>query len=91
MHETPLLSDMEIFPMITLNEEIKTGFGGEPLDPRAWVRLQATHCQATQSVLTFLCSPDGHTRLVKFENFRQPCGVVAAASKEAARTGLLKI
>jgi hypothetical protein len=86
-----LLSDMEICPMIMLNEQIKTGSGGEPLDPGDWVRLQATHCQATQSVLTLLCSPDGHPRSVKFENFRQLCGVEAAASKEAARTGLLKI
>jgi hypothetical protein len=91
MHETTLLSDMEIFPMITLNEEIKTGSGGEPLDPGDWVRLQATHCQPTQSVLTFLCRPDGHPRSVKFENFRQPCGVEAAACKEAARTRLLMI
>ncbi len=49
------------------------------------------HCRVTQSVLTFLCSSDGRSRKVKFEKFRQPCGIQAAACWEAVETGKLKI
>jgi hypothetical protein len=85
------LSDVEICPMVVPSEEVKTGSRGEPSKSGNWVRLQATHCQETQLVLTFLCGPDGHSRAVSFEKFRQPCRVEAAACKEAARTWLLKV
>jgi hypothetical protein len=55
------------------------------------MKLSVVHCQATQSVLTFLCSSDGRSRKVKFEKFRQPCGIRAAACWEAIETGKLKI
>jgi hypothetical protein len=66
---TTSLSDVEICLMVMPSKEAKIGSGEEPSDPGNWVRLQAMHCQATQSVLTFLCSPDGYSRAVKFEKF----------------------
>jgi hypothetical protein len=39
---------------------------GGQLDPGDWKKLSALHCQATQSVLTFLCSLEGWSRMVKF-------------------------
>jgi hypothetical protein len=46
---------------------------------------------ATQSVLTFLGSLDSRSRKVKFEKFRQPCGIQAGACWEAVENGKLKI
>jgi hypothetical protein len=43
------------------------------LDTRQWRRLPAIHCMAMQSSLSFMCGPDGRTRKVKYEKFRQPC------------------
>jgi hypothetical protein len=77
--------------MIKLDEEIKKGTRERSLDMSDWVRLRVTHCQAMQSVLTFTCSPECYGRSVKFERFRQPWGVEAAACREAAGTGLLKV
>jgi hypothetical protein len=56
-----------------------------------WMKLPAVHCQATQSVLMFLCGSDGRLRKLKFEKFRQPCGIRAAACREAVETGTLKV
>ena len=46
---------------------------------------------AMQSSLSFMCGPDGRTRKVRYEKFRQPCGVQPAACWEALRSGRLKV
>ena len=46
---------------------------------------------AMQSSLSFMCGLDGRTRKVKYEKFRQPCGVQPAACWEALKNGRLKI
>ncbi len=70
---------------------IKTLTMGEQLDPSYWRRLPAVHCQATQSVLTFMCVPDSWMGKVKFEKFRQPCGIQATACWEAVESGRLRV
>jgi hypothetical protein len=64
---------------------------GEGLGTDDWLRLEAIHCQATQSVLSYTCSPEGHAWTVRFEGFRQPYGMDAAAYWEAAVTVVLKV
>ena len=49
------------------------------------------HCMAMQSSLSFMCGPDGRTRKVKYEKFRQPCGVQPEACWEALKSGRLKV
>jgi hypothetical protein len=64
---------------------------GEGLDPDHWKRLPAVHCLATQSVLPFMCGLDGRTRMVRYEKFRQPCGIQPAACWKALKSGRLEI
>jgi hypothetical protein len=64
---------------------------GEKLDPGHWRRLPAVHCQATQSVLTFTCSPSNQMGNVKFEKFRQPCEIQATACWAAVESGKLRV
>jgi hypothetical protein len=49
------------------------------------------HCQATQSVLTFMCGLDGRTNKVRYEKFRQPCGIQPAACWEVLKSNKLKV
>jgi hypothetical protein len=63
----------------------------EQLDAEQWKRLPAVHCMASQSSLSFVCGPDGQTRKVKYEKFRQPCGIQLAACWDALESGRLKI
>jgi hypothetical protein len=48
------LSDVEICPAVTPGREARMEVGENSPDPDDWVKLSAVHCQATQSVLTFL-------------------------------------
>ena len=61
------------------------------LDEKQWVRLPAVHCVAMQSSLSFMCGPDGRTKKVKYERFRQPCGVQPMACWEALKSGRQKV
>jgi hypothetical protein len=63
----------------------------EQLDAKQWKRLPAIHCVANQSSLSFTCGPDGQTRKVKYEKFRQPCGIQPATCWEALESGRLEI
>ncbi len=65
-------------PVVTGNEKGISAVG-EQLDPNHWRKLLAVHCQATQSVLSFMCGLDGQTKVGKYEKFRQPCGIQPAA------------
>jgi hypothetical protein len=63
----------------------------EELDAKQWIRLPAVHCVAMQSSLSFMCGLDGRSKKVKYEKFRQPCGVQPTACWEASRSGKLKV
>jgi hypothetical protein len=63
----------------------------ERLNPRYWKRLPAIHCIATQASLSFMCRLDGRMRKVRYEKFRQPCGIKPAACWRALESGELEI
>ncbi len=61
------------------------------MDERQWTRLPAIHCVAKQSSLTFTCGLGGRTQRVKYEKFRQPCGVQPTACWKALENDKLKV
>jgi hypothetical protein len=85
------ISEPRICPPVGSGREIGISATKEELDTRQWKRLLAIHCMAMQSSLSFMCGLDGRTRKVKYEKFRQPCGVRPAACWEALKSGRLKI
>jgi hypothetical protein len=85
------MSEPRICPPVGYETEIGISAVKEELDAKQWTRLPAVHCLAMQSSLSFMCGPDGRTRKVKYEKFRQPCGVQSAACWEARRSGRLKV
>ncbi len=76
------VSEPRIGPPVGSGKGIEISAVREELDTRQWVRLPAVHCLAMQSSLSFMCGPDGRTRKVRYEKFRQPCGVQPAACWE---------
>jgi hypothetical protein len=80
-----------IRPPIMTGNENGISAAGERLDSNHWKRLSAVHCLATQTVLSFMCGLDGRTRMVKYEKFRQPCGIQPAACWRALQSGRLKV
>ncbi len=85
------MSEPGICPPVGSRREIGISVMKEQLDARQWKRLPAIHCMAMQSSLSFMCGLDGRMRKVKYEKFRQPCGVQPAACREALESGRLKI
>ncbi len=85
------MSEPRICTLIATRMEGGISAVGERLDPKYWERLPAIHCMATQSSLSFMCGLDGWTRKVKYEKFRQPCGIQPAACWKALESGKLKI
>jgi hypothetical protein len=85
------ISEPRICPPVGSGREIGISATKEELDMRQWKRLPAIRCTAVQSSLSFMCGLDGQTRKVKYEKFRQPCGVQPAACWEALKNGRLKI
>jgi hypothetical protein len=85
------ISEPRICPPIGSGREIGISTMKEELDTKQWRRLPAIHCMAVQSSLSFMCGPDGRMRRVKYERFRQPCGVQPAACWRALENGRLKI
>jgi hypothetical protein len=61
------------------------------LDTGQWKRLPAIHFMTTQSSLSFMCGLDGRTRKVKYEKFRQPCGIQPAACWKASKSGKIEV
>jgi hypothetical protein len=49
------MSEARVCPPTALRDKIEASVRGDQLDPRHWRKLPAVHCQATQSVLTFMC------------------------------------
>ena len=85
------MSEARICPPVGSGREIGILAVKKQLDTRQWERLPAIHCMAMQSSLSFMCGLDGRTKKVKYEKFRQPCGVQPAACWEALKNGRLKI
>ncbi len=75
--------ERRICPLIATGRENRISVVEEQLDPKHWKRLPAVHCMATQPSLSFMCGLDGRTRKVKYEKFRQPCGIQPAACWKA--------
>jgi hypothetical protein len=69
------MSEARVCPPTVLRDKTEISAMGDQLDPRHWRKLPAVHCQATQSVLTFMCGLDSRMGRVKFEKFQQPCGI----------------
>jgi hypothetical protein len=92
--ETPWggeMSDLRICLPVMPGNEMKISTVGERLDPSHWRKLPAIHCQATHSTLTFMCGLDGRTNGVRYEKFRQPCGIQPAACWGALKSDKLKV
>jgi hypothetical protein len=85
------MSEVRICPPILLEDKMKVQMLGEWLDPDRWKQLPAVRCQASQSVLSFMCGLDGGMGKVKYERFRQPCGIRPAACWGALKSGKLKV
>jgi hypothetical protein len=85
------ISEPRVCPPIGSGREIGISATKEELDTRQWRRLPAIHCMAMQSSLSFMGRLDGRTRKVKYEKFRQHCGVQPAACWDALKNGRLKI
>ncbi len=85
------ISEPKTCPPIESGRKIEISATKEELDTRQWERLPAVRCMAMQSSLSFMCGLDGRTRKVKYEKFRQPCGVQPAACWEALKSGRLMI
>jgi hypothetical protein len=84
-------SEPKVCPPIGSETGIGISAMKEELDAKQWIRLQAGHCVAMQSSLSFTCGLDGRTKKVKYEKFRQPCGVQPMACWEALKSGRLKV
>jgi hypothetical protein len=85
------MSEPRVCPPVGLGTEVRVSAVKEELDMKQWTRLPAVHCVAMQSSLSFMCGLDGRTRKVRYEKFRQPCGVQPAACWEALICGRLKV
>ncbi len=85
------MSEPGICPPVGSGGEIGISAVKEQLDKRQRKRLPAIHCMVMQSSLSFMCGLDGRTRKVKYEKFRQPCGVQLAACWEALKNSRLKV
>ncbi len=85
------MSEPRICPLVVTGNEKRISAVGEQLDPDPWRKLPAMHCQATQSVLSYMCGLDGRTKVVKYEKFGQPCGIRPAACWGALERGKLKV
>jgi hypothetical protein len=80
-----------ICPLIATGRENGISAVKEQLDLKHSERQPAIHCVATQSSLSFMCGRDGRTRKVKYEKFRQPCGIQPAACWDALGSGRLEV
>ncbi len=85
------MAEPRICPPVMSGNENGISAVGERLNTDHWKRLTAVHCQATQSILSFTCGLDGRTRMVRYEKFRQPCGIQPAACWKALESGRLEI
>ena len=78
-------SEPRICPPIESETRIGIPVPKLEMDGKQWTRLPAIHCVARQSSLTFTCGLGGRTQRVKYEKFRQPCGVQPTACWKASR------
>jgi hypothetical protein len=85
------MSEPRICPPIGPETRIGIPVPKTEMDEKRWTRLPAIHCVARQSSLTFTCGLGGWTQRVKYEKFRQPCGVQPTACWKALESGKLKV
>jgi hypothetical protein len=85
------VSEPRVCPPIGSETGIGISAMKDELDAKQWMRLTAVRCVAMQSSLSFMCGLDGRTKKVKYEKFRQPCGVQPRACWEALKSGKLKV
>jgi hypothetical protein len=85
------MSEPRICPPIGPETRIGIPVSTTGMDEKQWTRLPAIHCVARQSSLTFTCGLGGRTQRVKYEKFRQPCGVQPTACWKALESGKLKV
>ena len=85
------MSEPRICPPIESETRIGIPALKTEMDEKQWVRLPAIRCVAMQSSLIFTCGLDGRTQKVKYEKFRQPCGVQPTACWKALESGKLKV
>jgi hypothetical protein len=85
------MSEPRICPPIEPETRIGLPVPRVEMDEEQWTRLPAIHCVARQSSLTFTCGLGGRTQRVKYEKFRQPCGVQPMACWKALESGKLKV
>jgi len=85
------MSEPRICPPIGSETRIGIPALKTEMDEKQWVRLPAIRCVAMQSSLTFTCGLGGRTQKVKYEKFRQPCGVQPTACWKALESGKLKV
>jgi hypothetical protein len=85
------MSEPRICPPIESETRIGIPVPKPEMDDKQWTRLPAIHCVARQSSLTFTCGWGGRTQRVKYEKFRQPCGVQPTACWKALESGKLKV
>jgi hypothetical protein len=84
-------SEPKICPPVGSGGKIVISAATVELATKQWRRLPAIHCMAMQSSLSFMCGVDGRARKVKYNKFRQPCGVQPTACWKALRDGRLKV
>jgi len=85
------MSEPRICPPIGPETRIGIPVPKLEMDEKQWTRMPAIHCVARQSSLTFTCGLGGRTQRVKYEKFRQPCGVQPTACWKALESGKLKV
>jgi hypothetical protein len=81
------MSEPRVCPPIATGRGNGISVVEEQLDLKYWQRLLAIHCLATQSFLSFMCGLEGRMKKVKYEKFRQPCGIKPAAYWKALESG----
>ncbi len=84
-------TEPRVCPPVESRVEIGISAMKEELDTRQWRRIPAIHCMAMQSSLSVACGLDGRAEKVKYEKFRQPCGVRSAVCWEDLTNGRLKV
>jgi hypothetical protein len=85
------MSEPRICPPIGSETRIGIPALRTEMGEKQWVRLPVIRCMAMQSSLTFTCGLGGRTQRVKYEKFRQPCGVQPTACWKALESGKLKV
>jgi hypothetical protein len=47
-----------------------------------WKKTRVIHCQAIQPILGYTFNKESQVRIVRFDRFREPCGITAVACQQ---------